>query len=145
MSVATPLRMQSKAGPRNHGELIAWQLCTHLRRLIWDATRDGPAAADRRYCDQIRSSARTACYLTSEGFYRGSDGDFLNCLITARASLGEVETQIEEGVNRQFFTKVEHGVLKEALARACSANRRLRDHVQRRAEQDTKRKTVRRV
>ena len=139
--------MQLKRGPRNHGELVAWQLCAHLRRLVWDATREGPAKGDRKYCDQIRSAARTACYLTSEGFYRTREGDFLNCLVMAHASLIETDDYLDQGVEKQYIAPVAHGTMKEALARAMNANRRLRDSLrsQSMAQQEAKRKTLRRL
>ena len=139
--------MQFKSGPRNHGELVAWQLCAHLRRLVWDATRDGPARGDRRYGDQIRSAARTACYLTSEGFYRTREGDFLNCLVMAHASLAETDDYLDQGLEKQYFAAAAHGAMKEAAARALSANRRLRDSLrsQTMAQQDAKRKASRRL
>ena len=139
--------MQPKRGPRNHGELVAWQLCAHLRRLVWDATRDGPAKGDRKYCDQIRSAARTACYLTSEGFYRTREGDFLNCLVMAHASLIETDDYLDQGVEKQYIAPVAHGTMKEAVARAMNANRRLRDSLrsQSMAQQEAKRKTFRRL
>ncbi|HVJ28041.1 MAG TPA: four helix bundle protein [Vicinamibacterales bacterium] len=139
--------MQLKRGPRNHGELVAWQLCAHLRRLVWDATREGPAKGDRKYCDQIRSAARTACYLTSEGFYRTREGDFLNCLVMAHASLVETDDYLDHGVEKQYIAPVAHGTMKEAVARAMNANRRLRDSLrsQSMAKQEVKRKTFRRL
>ena len=139
--------MPLKLGPRNHGELVAWQLCAHLRRLVWDATREGPAREDRRYCDQIRCAARSACYLTSEGFYRTREGDFLNCLATARTSLAETEEHLERGFEKQYFNALDYAALKEALARACGANRRLRDSLRTKsmAAQEARRKAQRRV
>ena len=139
--------MQLKRGPRNHGELVAWQLCAHLRRLVWDATREGPAKSDRKYCDQIRSAARTACYLTSEGFYRTREGDFLNCLVMAHASLVETDDYLDQGVEKQYIAPAAQGTMKEAVARAMNANRRLRDSLrgQSMAQQEAKRKTFRRL
>jgi four helix bundle protein len=139
--------MQPKRGPRNHGELVAWQLCAHLRRLVWDATREGPAKGDRKYCDQIRSAVRTACYLTSEGFYRTREGDFLNCLVMAHASLGEADDYLDQGLTKQYIAPAAYGAIKEAAARATNANRRLRDSLrsQSMAQQEAKRKTLRRL
>jgi four helix bundle protein len=114
---------------------------------VWDATREGPAKGDRKYCDQIRSAARTACYLTSEGFYRTREGDFLNCLVMAHASLVETEDHLDHGLEKQYIAAAAHGAMKEAAARAMNANRRLRDSLrsQSMAQQEAKRKTFRRL
>jgi four helix bundle protein len=123
--------MGSEPPAKNHRELIVWQLCAKLRSMIWKYTRDGPAAKDRRYCDQIRPAARSACYCTSEGFYRNRDGDFLNFLVMARASLGEIDDQLDEGLEIDYFTKEQHAQMKQCLARACKANGGLRAYLER--------------
>ena len=119
------------SGARNHRELNAWQLCARLRSLIWEYTKNGPAAGDRRYCDQIRPAARCACYCTSEGFYRKRDGDFLNFLVMARASLGEIDDQLDEGLEIKYFTQDQHTEMKRCLGRACKANGSLRAYLRR--------------
>ena len=139
--------MQLKRGPRNHGELVAWQLCAHLRRLVWDSTREGAAQGDRRYCDQIRAAARSACYLTSEGFYRTREGDFLNCLVVAHASLTEVDDYLDQALEKEYIGVLAHATMKEAVARASSANRKQRDSLrtQSMAQQDARRRGHRRL
>jgi four helix bundle protein len=110
---------------KNHKELIAWQLCAELRRRVLAAVKRGPAAQDYRYRNQLRAAARSACYLTSEGFYRKRDGDFLNFLVWARGSLGEVADQIDDGLECGYFTKEQHAGMNTFLKRAFGANRGL--------------------
>ena len=89
---------------KNHTELVVWQLCSQLRALVLKYTRSARVREDRRYYTDIRAAARSACYLTSEGFYRKRDGDFQNFLVWARGSLGEVSDQVSDGQQEGYFS-----------------------------------------
>ena len=115
----------------NHKELVAWQLCAELRRLVLRYTRAGPARDDYRFRNDVRAAARSACYLTSEGFYRKRDGDFVNFLIMARSSLGEAGDQVDDGLECGYFTREQHAQMISFIKRACAANRRLREYLER--------------
>lgn len=111
----------------NHKELIVWQLCHQLRSLTLKFTRNNKD--DLRWRSQIRASIRSACNNASEGFYRKRDGDFLNHLIFALASLGEFEDQLDEGLSAGAFTQVQHGEMKWLVIRAWRANSALRRYL----------------
>jgi four helix bundle protein len=107
---------------RRHEDLIAWQLCSRLRRLVLTALRKGPAANDFDYRTQLRKAARSACYNTSEGFYLYGHGLFRRHLDIARASLGEALDQIDEGLENQYFTAEQHLEMRRMCLRAVKAN-----------------------
>ena len=109
-----------------HEDLIAWQLCSHLRRLVLRYTRTGPASDDFDYRRQLRKAARSACYNTSEGFYRYRHGEFRHLLNIARGSLGEALDQIEEGADNDYFTREQHSEMRRMCLRALKANSALR-------------------
>jgi four helix bundle protein len=124
----------------NHTELIVWQRCADLRRLVLKYTREGPARNDFRFRDQIRAAARSACYLTSEGFYRKRDGDFANFLVWARASLGEAGDQIDDGLESGYFTPEQHAEMITIVKKACKANSGLRAYLEAERDQKSERK-----
>jgi four helix bundle protein len=111
---------------RKHTDLIAWQLCHRLRGLVLRFTRCGPAAHEFDYRRQLRRAARSACYLTSEGFYRYGHGEFGNYLNLAHGSLGEALDQIDEGKEQEYFTQSQHVDMKRMCLRAMKANVALR-------------------
>jgi four helix bundle protein len=111
---------------RKHTDLIAWQLCRELRRLVLRYTRSGPAAKDYDYRYQLRKAARSACYNTSEGFYRYKHGQFGNHLNIARGSLGEVQDQLDEGLESKYFSEQQHDEMNRLCYRAMKANIALR-------------------
>jgi four helix bundle protein len=125
----------------NHTELIAWRLCADLRRLVLQFTRREPVREDQRFCAQIRAAARSACYLTSEGFYRKRDGDFVNFLVWARASLGEAGDQIGDGLESGYFTSAEHDEMITLVKRACGANSGLRRYLNTERDKARRRKS----
>ena len=117
-----------KTPVRKHEQLIAWQLCSQLRRLVLRYTRRGPAATDfdfdfRR---QLRRAARSACYNTSEGFYRYGHGEFGHLLNIARGSLGEALDQIDDGGECNYFTPEQQTEMRRICLRAMKANIALR-------------------
>lgn len=111
---------------RQHTELIAWQLCNRLRALVLNYTRSGPAAREYDYRRQLRRAARSACYLTSEGFYRYGHGEFGNFLNLAHGSLGEVLDQLDDGRDHGYFSEAQHTEMKRICLRAMKATVALR-------------------
>ena len=115
---------------RNHTELVVWQLCSQLRALVLKYTRSARVREDRRYYNDIRAAARSACYLTSEGFYRKRDGDFHNFLVWARGSIGEVSDQVSDGQQQGYFSAEQAGEMISLVKRSMAANRRLREYLE---------------
>jgi four helix bundle protein len=111
---------------RRHEDLITWQLCHRLRELVLQHTRSGAVATDYDYRRQLRRAVRSACYNTSEGFYRYQHGEFGHHLNIARGSLGEVLDQIGDGLDRGYFTPGVHLEMKRICLRAMKANVALR-------------------
>ena len=123
-SVLSPGRMGEPV--RKHQDLIAWQLCNSLRALVLRYTRTGPASTDYDYRRQLRKAARSACYNTSEGFYRYNHGEFGHHLNIARASLGEALDQIDEGLEQKYFTPEQNTDMRRICIRAMKAITALR-------------------
>jgi four helix bundle protein len=111
---------------RQHEDLIAWQLCSQLRRLVLRYTRTGPTSRDPDYRGQLRRAVRSACYNTSEGFYRYKHGEFGNHLNIARGSLGEALDQIDDGAENKYFTVDQHNEMRRICIRAMKCNVALR-------------------
>ncbi len=111
---------------RKHEDLIAWQLCDRLRALVLRYTGQGGASKDFDFLRQLRRAARSACYNTSEGFYRYGHGEFGHLLNIARGSLGEALDQIDEGGAIGYFTPAQHTEMRRICLRALKANLALR-------------------
>ena len=107
---------------KTHTDLIAWQLCSQLRRLVLNYTRTGAVAKDYDFRRQLRKSVRSACYNTSEGFYRYKHRQFGHHLNIARGSLGEALDQIDDGHESKYFTDQQHSEMRRMCLRAIKCN-----------------------
>jgi four helix bundle protein len=84
-----------------------------------------PLSRDFRFRDQIRDAVSSACRNTSEGFYKYQHREFVRYLNIARGSLGEMLDQIEDGLQRGYFTKHAAKEMTDLCGRAMIANLRL--------------------
>lgn len=75
-------------------DLIAWQKSRELANMIYQLTTDGNFARDFGFRDQIRRAAVSVMSNIAEGFERGSRADFHRFLVIAKASCGEVRSQL---------------------------------------------------
>ena len=103
------------------------------------STRAPHVRDDRRFVAQIRASIRSACNLTSEGFYRKRDGDFINYLIMARASIGEASDQIDDGLESGYLTEQQRNEMIVLVKRAMKANSSLRRYLESRRQKPMRR------
>jgi four helix bundle protein len=60
-------------------------------------------ARDRHYAEHLRRTAASVELNIVEGYHRSSQRDFARFLTIARASLAEVEVQLEDGIDRGYF------------------------------------------
>jgi four helix bundle protein len=105
------------AGVRRHQDLIAWQRCMELADVVFEITESGRSSKDFKFRDQIRDAAQSAAPLIAEGFVRFLPGDFVRYLRMARAEVAEVQSDLETGRRRNYFSE-------EQLTRACTVARR---------------------
>ena len=75
-------------------ELIAWQKARELTRMIYGISSSTPFARDFALRDQIRRAAISVMSNIAEGFERRSRPEFCQFLTIAKASCGEVRSQL---------------------------------------------------
>lgn len=104
----------------------AWKLSWELKERIVTFTATNPAARDRKFCDEILESARSAPDNISEGFYRFNPPDFANFVRIAKGSLGEVRNQLHHAHASRYISDEEFGELRRLCQRAIGASTGLR-------------------
>jgi four helix bundle protein len=104
---------------RRHEDLVAWQLCTELDALIFEATSKGPGARDFEWLDQIRGSSGSAAPNIAEGFGRFGPREFARYLRIAIASLKETSTHLVLGKGRGYLVDPTYA-RQAALCRAAT-------------------------
>jgi four helix bundle protein len=109
--------------------LDAWRLADAVRRRIIELTRDSPIGTDRRFCDQIRSSAASMTANIAEGFGRYTDPEFLRFLRYARGSAMETREWLRDGRDRGHFSQAAFEEVWGTLNRAIGAITRLAEEI----------------
>ena len=75
-------------------DIIAWQKARILVREIYAVSSVPPFANDFRFRDQIRAAAVSAMCNIAEGAESGSTKEFIRFLNIAKASSGEVRSDL---------------------------------------------------
>ncbi len=75
-------------------ELIAWQKARVLTKAIYETTNQANFAKDFGLRDQIRRASVSVMSNIAEGFERRTRRDFAHFLTMAKASAGEVRSQL---------------------------------------------------
>jgi four helix bundle protein len=121
-------------GARHYRELICWQLASDLKRRVYALTAKRLVARDRRFCEQIRDSARGGPRAVAEGFGRFRPGDFARYLEFARASLIETQNHLDDALDCSYLTHAEHTELFKLGDRAIGAVTRLHGYLHKRQD-----------
>lgn len=87
-------------------DLYIWQIARELVNLIYNLTSQ-KSFTDFSLKDQIQRAAVSIISNIAEGFERGSRDEFLYFLYIAKASCGEVRSQLYIALDRGFITPVE--------------------------------------
>ncbi len=128
------------SGVKRVEELIAWQRCRDLSRIIFEITETGPAARDRRFQEQIRDAAQSAAPLIAEGFVRYLPGDFVRYLRMARAEIAEVQTDLVDARDHKYFSEEQQTQATTIARRAMYLTTRLLTSKLRQIEDEDRRK-----
>ena len=90
-------------------DIEAWQDARVLVKGVYEVTAAGAFARDFGLRDQIRRAAISTMSNIAERFERGSDKDFTRFLYMAKASAGEVRSQL--------YVAIDLGYLQEGRAK----------------------------
>jgi four helix bundle protein len=103
-------------------DLEAWKLARELVNLIYDLTDKEIFKRDYDLKNQMRSAAVSIMSNIAEGFERGSDKDFARFLYIAKASCGEIRSQLYVSFDRKYITLEE---FKAATEKAVFTSKRI--------------------
>ena len=100
---------------RTFEEIEAWQLSRELVRDVYRVSREGEFAKDFGLQDQIRRAAVSIMSNIAEGFERGGNKEFINFLLIAKGSSGEVRTQLYVALDQGYVDKAQF----ESMVHTC--------------------------
>ena len=128
------------SGVSRFEDLVAWQKARKLAARIHRIVSTGPFARDFAFRNQIWRAALSIPSNISEGFERFNPAEFAHFLSIAKASCGEVRSDLYIALD---VGHIDEKTLMEALAQANDCARvitRLRRYVQSRVRNPPRRK-----
>ena len=84
-------------------DIEAWKEARKLVNAVYDISHRGEFSVDFSLKNQIRSASVSIMSNISEGFDRGSDKEFIQFLVIARASASEVKSQLYVALDRGYI------------------------------------------
>ena len=112
------------ASVKRYEDLECYQLAVEIRRIVLRLTRRGRVREDRRFCSQIRDSARGAPRNISEGYSLFNPAVIVRFLSYAKGSLNETKNHVVDGLECEHFTKEETDSLISLIKRTLGAIKR---------------------
>lgn len=84
-------------------DIEAWKEARKLVDAIYNVSDEGQFSKDFGLKNQIRSACVSIMSNISEGFDRGSDKEFIQFLVVARASASEVKSELYVALDRNYI------------------------------------------
>jgi four helix bundle protein len=88
---------------QRYEEIQSWQKARELTSWIYAVTQQDAFARDWGLRDQIRRAAVSVMSNIAEGFERGSRQEFIQFLSVAKASAGEVQSQLYAALDQEYI------------------------------------------
>lgn len=88
-------------------EIVSWQEARRLNKTIGDLIDGGRFKQNYRLIQQIEGSAGSIMDNISEGFERGGNKEFIQFLYIAKASCGELRSQLYRALDRNYIDQNE--------------------------------------
>ncbi len=110
---------------------LAWQKARLLTKEIYQATQGAPFAKDYGLSGQIQRAAVSIMSNIAEGFERGNPGDYQRFLAIAKASCGEVRSQLYVALDIGYISQTEFAQLRDLATEVSRMTSSLLSAVQR--------------
>src|SRR4030042_2319055 len=84
-------------------DIEAWKEARNLVNMIYDISNEGLFSKDFSLRNQVRGGSVSVMSNIAEGFDRGTNREFIQFLIVARASTSEVKSQLYVALDRSYI------------------------------------------
>jgi four helix bundle protein len=100
---------------RSFEEINSWQKSRIFNKKIYLATENSNFKKDFDFVRQIRRASLSISSNIAEGFERNTDKEFVYFLYVAKASAGEVRSQLYLAFDLEYIIKEEFETLLESI------------------------------
>ena len=97
-------------------EIKSWQKSRIFNKRIYQITENINFKKDFDFVRQIRRASISITSNIAEGFERNTDKEFIYFLYVAKASAGEVRSQLYLAIDLEYITKEEFEELSESVS-----------------------------
>lgn len=94
-------------------DLEIWNLAREICKDVWHLFETSPLGKDYGLMNQMNSSSGSVMDNIAEGYERNGNKEFIQFLSIAKASNGELRSQIYRCLDRNHISKTEHDALLE--------------------------------
>ena len=98
-------------------EIHAWQTAREITKRIYFLSKKGEFSRDFRFRDQIRSAVVSVMSNIAEGFESDTQALFINYLGRAKASAGEVRSQLYIAFDLEYISEDQFKYLLDGIQR----------------------------
>ena len=116
---------------KNFEDLEIWKDARALTRAIYQLTREPNFSKDFALRDQIRRATVSIMSNIAEGFERGGNQEFIQFLYVAKASCGEVRSQLYVAFDQAYVARKDCEELTKSLRRLSIMISNLIDYLKR--------------
>lgn len=92
-------------------QIISWQEARELNKTVGKLIDSGRFKQSYRLINQVEGSAGSIMDNIAEGFERGGNKEFVQFLYIAKASCGELRSQLYRALDRNYTTQNEFDAL----------------------------------
>ena len=96
-------------------DLEAWKISRGVTKEIYRISSSGLFSRDFGLRDQIRRASVSIMSNIAEGFERDGDKEFVQFLAIAKASAGEVRSQLYVALDQEYISETEFNSLFQSL------------------------------
>ncbi len=101
-------------------DIISWKEARELNRVIGDLIDGGRFKNSYRLINQIEGSAGSIMDNIAEGFERGGNKEFIQFLYIAKASCGELRSQLYRALDRNYINQKEFDMISTQAKKISS-------------------------
>lgn len=110
------------SGFKRFEDIEAWQLARVLCKLIYSYIQREKFSKDYSTVNQINKSSSSIMDNIAEGFERGGNKEFIQFLYIAKASCGELRSQLYRVLDRNYINEEE---FKDLFDRSLTISKKL--------------------
>lgn len=116
---------------KNFEDLEIWKDARLFTKAIYQMTKDTGFAKDFALRDQIRRASMSVMSNIAEGFERGGNQEFIQFLYVAKASCGEVRSQLYVALDQAYVAQKDFDDASQSFRRLSIMISNLIDYLKR--------------